>query len=67
MTTSKGKRYMKKVLFGIALILFGIALFLFDEFGHYSFLNNDFAQLILLITPFAGIGMSIWGFCEKNK
>lgn len=34
---------MKKVAFGISLILFGIALFFLDEFGHYSFLNNDFS------------------------
>ena len=58
---------MKKVVFGISLILFGIALFLLDEFGHYSFLDHNFAELVYLITPFAGIGMSVWGLFEKSK
>ena len=58
---------MKKIAFGISLILFGIALFLLDEFGHYSFLGNDFTSLVYVIAPFAGIGMSIWGLYEKGK
>lgn len=58
---------MKKIVFGISLILFGIALFLLDEIGHFSFLRNDFAQLIYVILPFAGLGMSVFGFLEKEK
>ena len=58
---------MKKVLFGIALMLFAIALFLLGEVGHISFLRNDLAQLVCVVLPFVGIGMSAWGFFEKDK
>ncbi len=58
---------MKKVVLGIALILFGIALCLFGEVGHISFLRNAFAQLLYVILPFAGLGMSVWGYFDKDN
>ena len=57
---------MKKVVLGISVILFGIALCVLAEIGNVAFLRNDFVQLIYVLIPFLGIGLSIWGFLENK-
>ena len=54
---------MKKILLGIVLMLFGICSFYLAECG---FLVGLFGNIAIPL-PFIGLGISIWGFFEKEK
>lgn len=58
---------MKKILFGITLILFSIAFCLLGETSHTMWLRNELAEVIYIILPLVGLGISISGFLEKEK
>lgn len=53
---------MKKILLGIAVILFGIACLLINE----VMIRNSFFEGLGVLSPFVGIGLSIYGTFEDK-
>lgn len=54
---------MKKIVFGLVLILFGIACLLIRT----ELFHNDFWTVWAIVSPFAGVGVSLWGLFEKEN
>ena len=58
----KGVLFMKKIIFGIALIIFAIWLLVLESIDGI----NVFFQYCAVILPIIGIGFSIWGLFEEE-
>ena len=59
--------FMKKILFGIALIFMSMAFVLVGEFRNILIVSEDFETVACAILPIFGFVMSVWGLFEKDK